>query len=126
MNHNKKRNTAFLFEILLQEQTKCVLKKQDKKAKFIESILKKYFDKNSLLYKDLELYNALLECRELTNEQVDKIISLAREEKRNLAEDKLFVEQSKLISLINKSLGNQIFENFVPNYKIFCFIITSS
>jgi hypothetical protein len=40
MNHNKKRNTAFLFEILVQEQTKCVLKKQDKKAKFIENIIK--------------------------------------------------------------------------------------
>ena len=37
MSHNKKRNTAFLFEVLLKEQTKAILDKKDSKAQFIES-----------------------------------------------------------------------------------------
>lgn len=118
MSHNKKRNTAFLFEVLLQEQTKCILKKQDKKAKFIENLLKKYFNKESVLYKELELYHVLSETNVQTKEDLNELISSVKQERRLMSDDKIFEQQSKLISIINKSLGVHVYENFVPNYKI--------
>jgi hypothetical protein len=122
MNHNKKRNTAFLFEILVQEQTKCVLKKEDKKALLIEKIIKKFFSENSYLYKELELYNLLSESKFDNNQEANNFLFLIKEEKRSLSEEKIFEEQSKLISIINKNLGPDLFENFVPKYKIYATI----
>ena len=34
-----------------------------------------------------------------------------------LNQDRIFAEQSRLINTINKSLGVQVYDNFVPNYK---------
>lgn len=118
MNHNKKRNTAFLFEILVQEQTKCVLKKQDRKAKFIENIIKKFFNKGSVLYKELELYNVLSESKINTKEEINQLISSVKDERRHLSNEKIFEEQSKLISIINKNIGIETYNNFVENYKV--------
>jgi len=117
MNHNKKRNTAFLFEVLIKEQTKCVLKKEIKKGKFIEKIINSFFDKKSPLSKELELYNCLLETKECTNEYAEKLLSFVRKERDSLDEVKIFEQQGKLISLINKSLGPDVFSNFIPDYK---------
>jgi len=117
MSHNKKRNTAFLFEVLLKEQTKAILEKKDAKAKYIEKVIKEYFAIDSILYKELELYNSLLEYRDRNGEDVDKIILLTKTERATLNDKEIYESQSKLISIINKKLGPDVFYNFVPNYK---------
>jgi len=116
-SHNKKRNTAFLFEILLKEQTKAILEKKDEKAKFIEKLIKKFFSVKSVLYKELELYNGLLEFRNKNSQEIDKVIHLAKVERSLLNNSQIYEEQSKLISIINKNLGADVFYNFIPNYK---------
>ncbi len=117
MNHNKKRNTAFLFEILVKEQTKCVLNKQNKKAKFIEKIIHKFFGEETVLRKELELYNCLLETNYNSSELAEKLISYVKQEHQSINEKQLFETQSKLIHLMNRSLGQDVFESFIPNYK---------
>lgn len=117
MNHNKKRNTAFLFEVLLKEQTKAILDKKDAKASLIETIIKRYFATDSILYKELELYNSLLEYRNRKDEEIDRVVVLIREERSRLDDKAIYEEQGKLISVINKKLGQDVFYNFIPNYK---------
>ena len=39
VKHNKKRNTAFLFEALVKELTKTVIEKNKKKTSLIKSII---------------------------------------------------------------------------------------
>jgi len=52
--HNKKRNTAFVFEALAREATTAIIKgDQERKAKVV-SIVRKHFTGDSLLRKDLE------------------------------------------------------------------------
>ena len=52
--HNKKRNTAFVFEALAREATTATIKgDQERKAKVV-SIVRKHFTGDSLLRKDLE------------------------------------------------------------------------
>jgi hypothetical protein len=43
--HNKKRNTAFLYESLLKEMSKSIVKKDENRKKRILSILKEFFSK---------------------------------------------------------------------------------
>ena len=57
--HNKKRNTAFLYETLVREIAKSVIDKQPERNNFIVSLIKEYFTKNTELAKELELYKAL-------------------------------------------------------------------
>ena len=65
MKHNKKRNTAFLYECLIKELTKSIVR-EDKKRQFItKKVIKQFFNKNSELRKELNLYNSLLDNKSL-------------------------------------------------------------
>ena len=48
MKHNKKRNTAFIFEVLIRELTKSIVEKNDKQKKIIISLIKENFKNKSL------------------------------------------------------------------------------
>jgi hypothetical protein len=114
--HNKKRNTAFLFEVLILEQTKSILQKKDKRARFIESVINKFFNGTNL-QRELDLYHALSESTEMQENIAEQLISNAKKEREKINDQTLFEEQTKLISLINKALGSDVFSNFVENYK---------
>ena len=43
LKHNKKRNTAFLFEILVREYVKGVVKNNNKNQKIAKDLLKEFF-----------------------------------------------------------------------------------
>ena len=47
--HNKKRNTAFLYEALIQELTKAVLEKDSPNQKKIMTVVKNHFSPSSQL-----------------------------------------------------------------------------
>ena len=68
MKHNKKRNTAFLYECLIKELTKAVVRKDIKRQSITQKILKEFFHKHTILRKELILYNSLLEGKELKPE----------------------------------------------------------
>ena len=68
MNHNKKRNTAFLYESLIQELTKAIVKKDDQRKTKIIKIIKENFKKGSSLSVDLEIYKNLLDSEPLQQE----------------------------------------------------------
>jgi hypothetical protein len=53
MKHNKKRNTAFLYECLIKEMTKAVVRKDLELKEQIVRILKQYFTKGTPLSRRL-------------------------------------------------------------------------
>ena len=61
MKHNKKRNTAFLFEVLIRELAKTMISKDEDRKKTIVSMIKENFKGNTLLAKDLDLYKSILD-----------------------------------------------------------------
>lgn len=115
--HNKKRNTAFLFEALVKELTKAVLYNETAKQKVISGIIKEHFNKKTNLSKELSLYKQLYETKSFPKEVASKLISQIKDEHSKLNEAELFNEQSKLIAKINKLIGMQVYDNFVPSYK---------
>ena len=115
--HNKKRNTAFLFETIVKELTKAVIHGDKQKQKEISSLIKEHFKKNGPLDRELTLYKQFYETRKFPKEHAEKLVSQVKLEHDKLDESEIYNEQSKLISKINKMLGFEVYNNFVPNYK---------
>ena len=118
MNHNKKRNTAFLYESLIKELTMSIIKMDNQRKSLIINIIKESFGKNSILKKELEIYNSILENKDsMTQEFSSKFLKETRKDFNNLGRKEVFNAQTRLIESINKNLSNSVFANFVQNYK---------
>ena len=117
LKHNKKRNTAFLFEVLVRELTKSVIQKRSDYGIKISKIVKEHFGKGTLLKKELEIYKSLQEKSGLQPYVAEKLIFEAKSQYGKLDKKRIFQEQSALINKINKELTSEVFSQFIPNYK---------
>lgn len=117
MKHNKKRNTAFIYEALIKEVTKSIIEKDATRKNCIIAILKENFGKGTTLGKELELYKALSETKNTQLIIAEKILHETKIMYARLDTQKLFEAQSDLIAKINKRLGGVVWSNFVANYK---------
>ena len=115
--HNKKRNTAFIYECLVVELTKAVLSNDKNSQSNIKSIIKEHFKKDSALLDDLRIYQAITDTKDVTQSTAEKILEEAKKQKSVINTKQLFNEQNKVINKINKSLPISFFSNFIPNYK---------
>lgn len=115
--HNKKRNTAFLYETLIQELTKAILNKNEVLHSKILSIVKEHFSKKSSLYKELKLYQILNETKNLDELTAEKLILEVKKQHQLISQEEIFKEQTMLNRKIRKSLPSEVFSNFIPNYK---------
>ena len=117
MKHNKKRNTAFVFESLVKEITAAIIKNDvDRKNKAV-SIVRKHFQPGSALRQHLDCYKSLYENQGLERETCERILREANISARMIDPHGLFKQQTELINDINKELDPTVFNNFVPNYK---------
>jgi len=118
MKHNKKRNTAFLYESLVKELTKTIVRQQEKRKEKIIKIIKESFTKGSVLQKDLDLYKSILENKDkMTKDFTDRFLVETKKDYNSLDRKAVFNAQTKVITQINQQLGADVFKNFVPNYK---------
>ncbi len=117
IRHNKKRNTAFVYEALVREATVAVLKEDVERRDKTISIIKRHFHSKSLLRQDLECYRSLYENQSLDENTSQKVINESRRQKMMIDPTGLFKQQTELIHDINKELTPEVFNNFVPNYK---------
>ena len=82
--HNKKRNTAFIYESLIKEATKSIVSgNKEQKLKTIK-IIKKYFGPDTVLRRELDLYRSLYENCDLNKNVCEKILREAKLQRRFL------------------------------------------
>jgi hypothetical protein len=120
LKHNKKRNTAFLYESLVRELIKNVMRKDEAKKQTTIELMKKYFHAGSPLGKELKLYKALYETTNLQPIDAEKLLHEAKMAYFGYgfaSPQQIHDEQSQLIAAVNKKLSPEVFSNFVPNYK---------
>ena len=115
--HNKKQNTAFLYETLVLELTKAILKSDTEAKEKIMPMIKESFRRDKLLYRDLKLYHSLSKSKDLHVRTAEKILAEVKEERKNIDQKKLLSEQNALVRKIKKELSSEVLNNFVPNYK---------
>jgi hypothetical protein len=117
MKHNKKRNTAFIYEILIKEFTKSIIEKDTQKKNKIVVILKEFFTKGQILAQEVNLYTVLLETKNTQPKVAERLLQETKSARARLNENTIFDAQSRIIAAINKGLGKNIWGNFVPNFK---------
>ena len=117
IKHNKKRNTIFLYEALVRELTKATVEKDQDKRETILDIVKEHFSNNTLMGREVRIYKNILETKDTKQNIAEKILSESKIEYSVINKKQLFVEQSQMISRINKELSKDVFTTFVPNYK---------
>lgn len=117
MKHNKKRNTAFLYEALILEMTRCIINKDDNRKSVALSILKESFGIGSILRDELEAYRAINETTGATKDIADAILRESQRTYLSLHPQHVFQQQTKVIKRVNKELGKDTFNIFMPNYK---------
>ena len=120
--HNKKRNTAFIFETLIREVVKTIMSRDARKKKTLTSLITEHFKEGTALRRELECFNALAESSNCDTYTAEKIIFRVKEKHAKLSKGRIFEEQSRLIRQINKQAGRSVFDNFVPNYKTYATI----
>ena len=119
LKHNKKRNSAFIYEALTRCLTKSVVKKNnDRKAKTV-AILKEFFHDGSILRKEVDLYNSLMETHGLDIPLAERFIFESRKDYNEFNLEEIFNTQSSMIKKINMDLGKDFFSVFTPNYKTY-------
>ena len=117
LRHNKKRNTAFLYEALVKELTKAIVNKDIEKKNVLVSMLKENFSTGRVLQKELELIKVLSETKETDLYTAERLLKESVKRYTALSQDEIFEAQSMLIESINKNLSKEVYGNFVPNYK---------
>lgn len=118
INHNKKRNTAFLYECLIRELTVSILKKNTARKKQVIKIMKEFFVRDTVLKNELSYYNMILAESGLEPVIAERLLWEVRSEySASINKGQVFRAQSDLIRAINTSLGKEVYNNFVPNYK---------
>ena len=73
LRHNKKRNTAFLFETLVRELTRSVIRQDEKTKKEVVDILKEHFGSGTVLNKELDLYRSFCETQQLSEASASRL-----------------------------------------------------
>jgi len=117
LKHNKKRNTAFVYEALVRELTKSIIKKDNNKKKKVISIMKRFYSIGTPLQEELEVYKSIYKTVDLKKETAEKLLSEAKAQHGQINKEGVFREQTSLIKNINMALSSGVFSNFVPNYK---------
>jgi len=117
IKYNKKRNTAFIYESLISEIFKSIANEDTEKKEKVIEIIKEFFSKDSILFKEMQIYTTLYETRGVSRDIALRLISEAKKEYLSLDADKIFETQTNLINKINKVVSPQVFSNFVPNYR---------
>ena len=88
--HNKKRNTAFIFEALVREMTKTLVSKDVQKKKTIAQILKEHFSEGSILDRELQCYRALSDKSSLDPYTAEKMIHRTKQEYEKIDKNNIF------------------------------------
>jgi hypothetical protein len=117
--HNKKRNSLFLYEVLVRQLTKTIINKQEEQKQKILAILKEHFKKNTLIAREIDCYkNVLKEFNSINSQDIaNKFLQEIKKDYDSINKEQLFLEQSKLIKKINFNVDSSVYLNYVPNYK---------
>jgi len=124
-NHNKKRNIGLVYELLLRSISSSLVEGNNEKANLSLDIMKKRFAPGTEIYSEFRIFNAIINTDVKDTAVAAGILTEARNAIKNIDYERLYIEKSKLISEINKSIQDpDFFKRKVPNYKEFATVGT--
>ena len=122
LKHSKIKNTGILFELLTRQITADVL--AGKTSKSVQ-LVKKFFNENTELGKELELYRILSEKHYHSENRADYLLEAVIKSRRKLSNSSLRREKYNLIKQIKENYGvNAFFNSRISNYKVLASVYT--
>ena len=117
VKHNKIKNTAILYELLSRQITVDVL--NDTESPKSVNIFKEFFNKNTELGKEYELYSILLEKKYKNDSHASQLVEAVVKSRRKLSNRRLNNEKYNLIKTIKENYDiKEFFNTRLPNFKI--------
>lgn len=117
ISNSKYKNTGVLFEMLVRQMTSDTLSGKPESPAL--SILTKFFNPKTQLGREIQMYKAFFETKNLTEGRAIHFIDLILEQRRKLDEKKLANEKYNLIKEIK---GNYDLKEFlstkIPDYTL--------
>ena len=115
IKHSKIKNTGLLFEILTRQVTADILDGRESKS---VNLLKKYFNENTALGKEKELYDILMTNSYKDEVRAEKLLEVVVKSRQRLSNQELKKEKYNLIKEISDTFSAKDFFNTrVSNYK---------
>ena len=116
LKHSKIKNTGILFELLTRQITADVL--AGKTSKSVQ-LVKKFFNENTELGKELELYRILSEKHYHSENRADYLLEAVIKSRRKLSNSSLRREKYNLIKQIKENYNvNDFFNGRISNYRM--------
>ena len=116
LKHSKIKNTGILFELLTRQITADVLAGKSTKS---VSIVKKYFNENTELGKELQLYQILSEKHYESESRASYLLDAVIKSRQKLSNTSLRREKYNLIKEIKENYNvNDFFNGRISNYRI--------
>lgn len=118
--HNKKRNIGIIYELLLRHMSNSLIEGNKKSIKYATKLIEKRFNKQSEIYKEFRLFNALANTETNKTEIVAGMISESKKTCKLINNKKLEQEKSALIHDINHNIipkDNNFYYRSLSNYR---------
>ena len=116
LKHSKIKNTSILFELLTRQITADVLAGKSTKS---VKIVKNYFNEDTELGKELQLYRLLSEKHYESESRANDLIDIVLKSRQKLSNSKLRNEKYNLIKEIKENYNsNDFFNGRISNYKL--------
>jgi hypothetical protein len=125
MNHNKKRNVGIIYELLVRAVSAFLVENNKQRAQLALDVLSKFYNKDTELFKEFRLINALVKSEVSDTAVAAAILTESKAAARRLSKQKLDSEKSALIYEINHNITDQNFYyRNVPDYRTYATIQT--
>ena len=116
LKHSKIKNTSILFELLTRQITADVLAGKSTKS---VKIVKKYFNENTELGKELQLYRVLSEKHYESTDRAAQLVETVVKSRKKLSNSTIRREKYNLIKEIKESYNvGDFFNGRISNYRI--------
>ena len=121
VKHNKIKNTAILYELMSRQIPVDVL--NDTKNSPAVKIFKEFFNKNTELGKEYELYRIITEKKYSQESHAVKLLEAVISSRQRLSNRRLNNEKYNLIKTIKENYNvKDFFNTRLPNFKVFASI----
>lgn len=116
IKHSKYKNTGILFELLTRQITSETIKGETPKA---INVLKKFFNKNTQLLKEYQIYNTLLNQKYKDSNKATIFLETCLDAHKEINKSILRREKFNLVKEIKRVYNSEDFFNAkIDNYKI--------
>jgi hypothetical protein len=117
LRHNKKRNVGLVYEFLARYLAKAIIENRDADITKAKAVIKRNFNKQTDLYKELRLFKALYESTFTNREACLSLVNRVKEAVKEQSQQRIDLEKTSLIHEINSELNQdgKFFDDVVSN-----------